>query len=79
MSPCTSPHAPRELAARVIDSVDVQLVWNPDSDEIFVVFTDELAAEQRAIRVDPAEALDAYQHPYLYLARSPAGAVAAAA
>ncbi|HET6847918.1 MAG TPA: hypothetical protein VFH74_03605 [Gaiellales bacterium] len=75
----TGQQPPRELAARTSDGVDVRLVWSPDENAVFVVVTDERVDDQFAIPVDPARALDAYQHPYLYLeltATEPVGAAA---
>lgn len=56
---------PRELAAREgVGGLDVRLIWRPHDEAVFVVVSDPAAREQFALQVDPANALDAFHHPY---------------
>jgi hypothetical protein len=57
----------RELAQRRSGGVQVTLRWDSVTNAVFVDV--ESAGAQLRIAVDPAEALDAYEHPHVYRAR----------
>ena len=59
----------RELAHRLTGSVDVLLLWKPESGAVELRVHDVLTAEGFEIRVPPADALHAFHHPYAYAAR----------
>ena len=66
-----------ELAQRFGDGLDVTLVWYPEPNQVGVRVTDARSGESFELRVDPASALDAFEHPFAYSsrpAREPAGA-----
>jgi hypothetical protein len=56
-----------ELDHRHSNGVDVTLSWSPASNAVFVTVLDE-AGDDFELVVDPAEALDAFHHPYAYAA-----------
>ncbi len=58
----------RELAARQSDGVEVRLLWDEASDAITVVVEDFQAGGSFEVPVDPAHALDAFNHPFGYAA-----------
>ncbi len=57
----------RELDHRTSDGIEVTLLWNAKTKGVFV-----LVAEREGCRfefqVPPADALDAFHHPYAYAA-----------
>ena len=57
----------RELAHRSNNGIDVRLVWSPDDDTLAVTVADS-GGESFELVVDPAEALDVFEHPYAYAA-----------
>lgn len=59
----------RELDRRSNDGIDVTLLWNPRTNQIFVAVADERDGESFELEVDPANALDAFRHPYAYADR----------
>jgi len=59
----------RELAQRLSAGVEVLLLWHPDADWVEVAVRDSRTGVEFQIEVPPAEALDAYYHPYAYAAR----------
>lgn len=58
----------RELAARQSDGVEVRLLWDEANDAITVVVEDFHAGGSFEVPVDPAHALDAFNHPFGYAA-----------
>jgi hypothetical protein len=56
----------RELAQRANDGVDVRLLWAPGTNGIYVAVDNARAGEAFVVEVDPADALDAFRHPYVY-------------
>jgi hypothetical protein len=58
--------AMRELDRRCNYGMDVQLLWDPQTDRVSVALTDDHSGESLAFEVDPGEALTAFQHPYAY-------------
>ena len=59
--------ARRELAHRSSNGTDIFLLWCPADDSLAVVVIDA-AADSFELLVDPAEALDAFEHPYAHAA-----------
>jgi hypothetical protein len=55
-----------ELDRRYSDGVDVALFWNPRTNRVFVAVEDERRGASFRIDVAPANALDAFHHPYVY-------------
>jgi hypothetical protein len=60
----------RELDRRSNDGIDVALLWSPRTNRVWVSIKDARADQSFELDVDPACALDAFQHPYAYLSRS---------
>lgn len=58
-----------ELDHRSGNSIDVMLVWEPVEDCVFVGVIDQCTGTEFAVEVDPANALDAFYHPFAYQAR----------
>jgi hypothetical protein len=56
----------RELARRQSDGIDVRLLWSPQTNGVFVAVDDEHDGESFVVEIDPANALDAYDHPFVY-------------
>ena len=59
--------ARRELAHRSSNGIDVFLLWCPADDSLAVVVID-VTADSFELVVDPAEALDTFEHPYAHAA-----------
>lgn len=57
----------RELAHRSSNGIDVFLLWCPADDSLAVTVIDT-TADSFELVVDPAEALDVFDHPYAYAA-----------
>ena len=57
----------RELACRSNNGIDVRLLWSPD-DGTLAVTVDDVTGESFELVVEPAEALDVFEHPYAYAA-----------
>jgi hypothetical protein len=56
----------RELDYRSGDGIAVTLLWEPEKDRVVVAVEDERTNDRFRIRVDAADALDAFRHPYAY-------------
>jgi len=61
---------PTELAHRTNDGIDVYLFWNQPSGRVTVSVFDTKANSGFEVEVDGPRALDAFNHPYAYHARS---------
>jgi hypothetical protein len=59
---------PRELDHRESDGIQVWLLWSPVTRAVWVSVLDEDTGESFRIDVDPSRALDAFHHPFAYLA-----------
>ena len=57
----------RELAHRRNDGIEVTLLWNARTNDVFVAVA-ERDGGRFEFAVDPAEALEAFHHPYAYAA-----------
>ena len=58
----------RELDRRRACRIDVRLLWDSLTDRVLVSVTDERSGESLGFDVDPADALEAFRHPYAYRA-----------
>jgi hypothetical protein len=67
----------RELAGRSGDGLEVTLLWDPRDDSLAVVVRDTREGVRFEIPVEGARALDAFEHPFAYLARYRAALLAA--
>ena len=56
----------RELAQRETGSIEVRLLWDAETDEVEVSLHDSATDMGFHIDVAPADALDAFYHPYAY-------------
>jgi hypothetical protein len=56
----------RELDHRTGDGIDVQLLWDPQTNRVSVGVADERTGEVLLFEVDARDALDAFHHPYAY-------------
>jgi len=59
----------RELAQRLSGAVEVLLLWHPDADRLELSVEDTTTRAGFHIEVAPADALDAFHHPFAYAAR----------
>lgn len=59
----------RELAQRQSAGIEVLLLWHPEVDRVEVSVRDSRTGAEFQIDVPPADALEAYYHPYSYAAR----------
>ena len=59
----------RELDRRTNDGIDVALLWNPRTNQLFVAVEDERLGRSFELEVEAADALDAFRHPYAYANR----------
>jgi hypothetical protein len=58
----------RELAQRRSANLEVTLLWNRRSRRVWISIHDLASDEQHAAPVPDDRALDAFDHPYAYLA-----------
>jgi hypothetical protein len=59
----------KELAQRESDGIEVTLLWSPADSSLTVVCADGRTGDWFALAVEPATALDVFDHPYAYAAR----------
>jgi hypothetical protein len=67
-----TPGAPgdwKELASRESDGLVTSLFWSRESGDVKVVVLDHFHEDEFELGVDPAEALEAYHHPFAYASR----------
>ena len=69
--PTTTTDERRELAHRTGDGIDICLLWSKSSDRVTLVIVDARSEEELEFEVDGGSALDAFYHPYAYLAGDP--------
>jgi hypothetical protein len=58
----------RELAQRRSGSVEVLLLWHPESDRVELSVRDVATGAGFRLEVAPSNAMDAFHHPYAYAA-----------
>jgi hypothetical protein len=56
----------RELDRRTNDGFDVRLLWNSQTDRVFVIVADQRHGDSFSLEVDAADALEACHHPFAY-------------
>jgi len=59
----------RELAQRLSGTLEVLLLWHPETDRLELSVRDVATGPGFHIEVAPANAIDAFYHPYAYAAR----------
>jgi hypothetical protein len=64
-----------ELAHRTGDGIDIHLFWDEQTDRVTVAVFDTRTDNGFELEVEPRRALDAFNHPYAYAARSDAPVV----
>jgi hypothetical protein len=60
----------RELDHRTSDDIEVRLLWNSRTNQVFVAVADLRSGELLEVTVRGDDALDAFRHPYAYGASS---------
>jgi hypothetical protein len=60
----------RELAQRMSGTVEVLLLWDPELKRVELSVGDSATGGGFYVEVAPADAIDAFYHPYAYAARS---------
>jgi hypothetical protein len=70
MTAVTGTRAPRELAYRAGDGLEVTLFWSPATDELTVDVCDHRRGAYFVIRPESHLALDVFYHPYSYVSSS---------
>jgi hypothetical protein len=58
----------RELARRAANGIEVSLLWNQSTNKVTVEVLDARFDQGLAFEVDASNALDAFDHPYVYAA-----------
>lgn len=58
----------RELAHRTGDGIQVTLYWNKPTERVTILVFDMRSEEALEFEVDGKAALDAFNHPYAYVA-----------
>jgi hypothetical protein len=59
----------RELAQRASGTDEVLLLWDPESGRVELSVRDVATGAGFYVEVEPASALEAFYHPYAYVAR----------
>ncbi len=65
---CRSPTT-RELAQRLSGADEVLLLWHPESDRVELCVRNLATGVGYEIEIAPADAIDAFYHPFAYAAR----------
>jgi hypothetical protein len=58
----------QELDYRTTDGLEVTLLWQPETNAVAVKVYDAKTGDDFDLDVDPADAMDAFHHPYAYAA-----------
>ena len=58
-----------ELDHRSNDGIDVRLLWDSGTDQVSIAVADGRSGASFAFEVAPADAVDAFHHPYAYAPR----------
>lgn len=61
--------ATRELAQRLSGADEVLLLWQPDTDQVELAVRNLVTGAGCEIEIAPADAIDAFYHPFAYAAR----------
>jgi hypothetical protein len=59
----------RELARRLSGTDEVLLLWHPESERVELSVRDVASGVGFHLEVAPGSAIDAFNHPYAYVAR----------
>jgi len=62
--------APRELAFRAEDGIEVSLVWSAIEDRLTVSVFDSRSGDRFAVDAGRDNALDVFYHPYAHASRA---------
>lgn len=57
----------RELDRRINDGYDVRLLWDGETNRVFVSVEDSRADDSFVFEVDGADALTAFNHPFAFV------------
>jgi hypothetical protein len=60
----------RELAQRLSGTDEVLLLWHPESEQVELSVRDVATGAGLQFEVAPGSAIDAFYHPYAYVARA---------
>jgi hypothetical protein len=60
--------SPRELAHRRSGEIEISLLWHPELDRVELYILDRATGVSMNLDVAPDRALDAFNHPYAYMA-----------
>jgi hypothetical protein len=66
MAASSSGATVRELDRRSSAGIEVQLLWDPRTDQVPVAVADSRSGESFELRVAGADALATFRHPYAY-------------
>jgi len=69
--------APRELAFRLTDGIEVTLLWYEDSGKLVVSVLDPRTGQVFALFVGDENPLDVFRHPYWFAAQRTASTTVA--
>jgi hypothetical protein len=58
----------QELDFRSTDGLEVTLLWQPETNQVSVTVFDAKTGDDFDLDVEPADAMDAFHHPYAYAA-----------
>jgi hypothetical protein len=58
-----------ELAQRLSGTDEVRLLWHPEGERVELAVRDLATGASLHLEVAPGSAIDAFYHPYAYLAR----------
>jgi hypothetical protein len=58
----------RQLDFRSTDGLEVTLHWQPETNRVSVSVFDAKTGDDFELDVEPADAMDAFHHPYAYAA-----------
>jgi hypothetical protein len=59
----------RELMQRSNGGLDIRLRWHPETDSLSLHIADDQTGEEHECPVPRGDALDAFEHPFVYLVR----------
>jgi len=68
----TMEAAPRELAFRAGDGIEVSLVWSALDDRLTVIVSESRSGLRFEVDAERENALDVFYHPYAHTARQSA-------
>jgi hypothetical protein len=60
----------RELDHRQAEGIGVTLLWDSETNRVFVTVDDARQGVSLELDVEPGDALDAFHHPFAYASRS---------